>query len=229
MPDYTALGPVELVDMYPAGTALVAVPGPQGLPGIVEAATAPDNHDVLWLDTSSPAEIDGYPFLPTRAGETYMPAVRLANAGIYDLGALIALPVYVSQSMTATALCMWTGSVTTPGRVRMGIYADNGGLPGALIVDGGPVDYTDPGVRVSVSISQPLVRGWYWIAGCTQTGEAQFRGAGVNANPSYSQLASDYGFVSWYQASGTHTGALPANPTWVAGTNFGVPLAGITF
>lgn len=47
--------------------------------------------------------------------------------------------------------------------LRMGIYADGGGIPGALIVDAGTVDSSASGAKAIV-ISQTLDPGLYWVA-----------------------------------------------------------------
>ena len=46
---------------------------------------------------------------------------------------------------------------------RLGIYEDNNGYPGALVVDGGTVSVGATGLR-TVTINQQLTRGKYWIA-----------------------------------------------------------------
>ena len=56
--------------------------------------------------------------------------------------------------------------------MRLGIYADNNGTPGALIVDGGTVSMTGAAAVGEVTINVNLTPGLYWVAGVVQGASA---------------------------------------------------------
>lgn len=69
--------------------------------------------------------------------------------------------------------------VTTAGTAghlaRLGIYEDDDGVPGKLVIDAGTVP-VDPGsvpTFESATISQFLRQGWYWAAGLGQSGSTE--------------------------------------------------------
>jgi len=75
---------------------------------------------------------------------------------------LYMMPVMIPYDMTAVALAL---RVTTgaAGNARMGLYADNQGNPGSLLLDAGAVDTATAGL-LELTLSQPLVAGVYWLA-----------------------------------------------------------------
>ena len=56
-----------------------------------------------------------------------------------------------------------TGASAGGGLARLGIYADKDGRPGAIILDAGTVAIDSTGAK-TLSISQFLRQGWYWLA-----------------------------------------------------------------
>lgn len=82
---------------------------------------------------------------------------------------LFATPVYVPATATYTVLGM---EITTgaSGSMRLGIYTDVGGTPSALVVDAGVVFTSTPAQFRSVTISQTLTPGWYWLASVSTAG-----------------------------------------------------------
>jgi hypothetical protein len=82
---------------------------------------------------------------------------------------LYSVPVYVPNQAGVTATVIGIEEVTAAGSAllaRLGIYHDNGGRPGDLLLDAGTValDTASPPVFLNKSISQFLHQGWYWLA-----------------------------------------------------------------
>lgn len=77
-----------------------------------------------------------------------------------------AIPFYVPTNTTYVKVGMICTAVALSS-VRMGIYADSSGLPGALITDFGSVATTVSGL-VTIAITQALTPGWYWLACAAQ-------------------------------------------------------------
>jgi hypothetical protein len=77
---------------------------------------------------------------------------------------------YVPQTATYDRIAIRTGGTFSGTAVaRIGIYNDSDGLPTTVVLDAGTVSCTAANINYSVTISQSLNQGWYWIAVNTQT------------------------------------------------------------
>lgn len=88
------------------------------------------------------------------------------NARSFTLVAatLYGLPFLVSQSSRAyDRIAIEVTTLKALSHVQLGIYADSGGAPGALVVDAGNVSSASTGGK-EINIAQTLARGWYWLA-----------------------------------------------------------------
>jgi len=128
------------------------------------------------------------------------------------------IPIFVRNPMTADRIGI---EVTTGGDAgsvcRLGIYRDNGQIyPGTLLVDAGTVS-TAGIAALTITISQALSTGCWWLAAATQT---------ASANPQYrTSTGQPYTIPSGSLSATGHsgrsqtgvTGALPATaaPTTV--------------
>ena len=75
---------------------------------------------------------------------------------------IYALPFVVSKWGTYDRIAIDV-RVAAAGNAKIGIYRDNNGYPGALILDSGNVAVNGVGVAEAV-INQVLPAGWYWLA-----------------------------------------------------------------
>lgn len=125
---------------------------------------------------------------------------------------LQAAPIFIPQAVTLTSISIncttlgGTGSV-----VRLGIYKDNAGRPGALLLDAGTVSTNTTGTK-TITISQAVSPGLYWLAACAQgtpspnpTAESMNGGLALLGGPN--PLAGTYLRACWSQYG--VTGALP--------------------
>lgn len=79
-----------------------------------------------------------------------------------------AYPFVVNQSTTFDRIGInCSGAGTAGAVVRLGIYNNSGGLPTTLVLDAGTIDATGTGDK-TITISQVLAAGIYWLAACTQ-------------------------------------------------------------
>lgn len=85
-------------------------------------------------------------------------------------GSLYAVPFWCVEPAVATSLNLdiWVVALNT--RLRLGIYRDLDGAPGALVLDAGEFDDALTGVHTKV-ISQALAPAIYWLA-CFAEGAA---------------------------------------------------------
>jgi hypothetical protein len=106
--------------------------------------------------------------------------------------------------------------------IRMGIYADNGGRPGALIVDGGTVPGDAVSTFAKVTINVTLVQGTYWFAAVCQN-SATLIPSCLSSLASTMDLGTPTGNVTSGSAAivaAGVTGALP-NPFPNGGLDYG--------
>jgi hypothetical protein len=99
-------------------------------------------------------------------------------------GTVHCTPFIVNATQTFTALAVNVTVAGTSGvaLTRLGIYSDNGsGYPGSLLVDAGTVASDTTGWK-TVTISQSLAPGIYWLVAVTQGAPA--------AVPTYTAIAS---------------------------------------
>jgi hypothetical protein len=123
---------------------------------------------------------------------------------------------YVSATTTFDRIAIRTHSnFNGTATVRLGIYDSTGLKPSTLVLDAGTVSCTAPNTVYTITISQSLSAGVYWLAMNSQTNATTttFRAcSSVAATFPYVQLNAGYNIVnSWTEAS--VTGAFStANP-----------------
>lgn len=139
-------------------------PATSSTPGAVQ----PDNTSI----TVSAGVLSAAGFVPAAAAfhpgfqtaRLYTTPLDSATQRNMAANVLIAIPFYVPVTTTFTkiAVRVTTGAVGT--HVDLGIYANNNGIPGTLILDAGPVATATSSTTASITISQTLQPGWYWPA-----------------------------------------------------------------
>lgn len=133
-----------------------------------------------WANASVQAPVfhPGYSALKA-AAKFWYPATATAQGGNNTAtGALYAAPYFspVAQVFTKIGIAMATSST---GHCRLGVYADNGGQPGALILDCGQLTYAAAsGLQQLSGLTINVSKGWSWLA---YTSDATM---GVNCNNS---------------------------------------------
>lgn len=108
-----------------------------------------------------------YPFWPPlaagRLSSTPLSSGALTTLAV-SANTLYACPIFVAQaSVTLSAIGIEVTSFAA-GNVRLGIYYDSAGAPGALLQDSGAVGTGTPNAFKSVATSQALTSGWWWLA-----------------------------------------------------------------
>lgn len=192
-------------------TAVNAAAG--GTTGQVWAKTSSGDYDALWTDPKW-AGGDSY-----RSGYYAHGIYVSSTSGTQGLtqDRLFARPFLVVARRAFDRIGVnITVAAGASGVLRMGIYADGGGVPGALIVDAGTVSATATGT-VEITIAQTLDPGLYWLAlveqGSATGGTVTAYSAAAIPTSAWSQVATtpptSLGFTHPYKAS--VSGALP-NP-----------------
>lgn len=83
---------------------------------------------------------------------------------------LYAVPIWIPPGTSPTVLAVNVTAAVASTTIRMGIYADGGGKPTTLIVDGGTVSSASTGERTVTIAPGALNGGWYWLAVAWQGG-----------------------------------------------------------
>ena len=101
------------------------------------------------------------------AGEYITPPTS-TNTSTRSNGTLHMTPLTLASAITIDRIAIEVTGAGTAGSVcRLGLYSDDGGKPGALLVDAGTVDTTTTGVK-EVTVSQVLSAGRVWLAAVQQ-------------------------------------------------------------
>jgi hypothetical protein len=160
----------------------------------------------------------GYHVPRLLAGEVTTGLVVSTNTGVVNNGLMRLYQFVIHEPMTLTLIGCEV--VTTPGGAgsvtRLGIYGDNNGVPGDLILDAGTVDTTTTGVK-QLAISQAVPAGSIYCCAVTQGAPSTaptYRLMNLGAGQVKFPVASITGNMTRtsYIQSGV-TGALPTTPT----------------
>lgn len=152
------------------------------------------------------------PQLPMRTGGTFYYSSLFIGGGNTAAvrNTLYATPFYVATPTTFVSIGVVTTG-TASALVDLGIYADAGGVPGALVLDAGTVSTATSGFK-TITISKKLTPGWYWLA-CAMQGaagslfSAMANTGNVNTMPCTAPFST--GAISGYAQTGV-SGALPS-------------------
>lgn len=144
---------------------------------------------------------------PARVGASATGSTELSSGSTHYT------PFYVHSDISVSGLCFFNSSSGESGKKgRVGIYANDGGRPGSLIVSSGEITLDGTSALREAAISQPLAKGWYWAAIITDglsvyrfNNADMFDGAWSMASPAPDGTAA-------FRTSITGTyGALPAS------------------
>lgn len=100
---------------------------------------------------------------------TYLAPANLSNApgsSAVSTSALVTfLPFVIPRGVTVAKIGLWLVTAQAGAECRLGIYTNDNGKPGALIVDGGTLDLSaGAGALKEVTIAQALSPGMVWVA-----------------------------------------------------------------
>jgi hypothetical protein len=148
------------------------------------------------------------------------PTTSLSTSATGVVNTTYYTPIEFSQSVTLDRIAISTGSsFSGTASVRLGIFANSSGKPGNLILDAGTVAPTANSTSYTITISQALSAGIYWVAMNTITaattntyygtalGTTTFNtliGGAVSSIPGSAGIA---GFTQNYTATSSFTNA----------------------
>lgn len=123
---------------------------------------------------------------PAVAGRWYRRSINtgvVPAAGTRFLGELTATRIHLRAGTLTRIAVEHVASATASEVARLGIYNDTTGRPDTLLLDAGTVDLSTGVAVKTITISQVVTDGWYWLASVRQgpTNTATLRCFGVNA------------------------------------------------
>jgi hypothetical protein len=151
-----------------------------------------------------------FQFLPFRSGSYYLHS-NTVDAQAATINTTYYMPMYIPNAVTIDRLQILTRNVFSgTGVFRLGIYNDNGGIPNTVLVDGGTVSATAASTLYTVTISQAVNAGWYWLALNMQTAATNSSIYGtsasvISANPLFPRVNSTGNGTPAYSQSVTTT------------------------
>ena len=137
-----------------------------GTTGQVLAKQSAGDYDTGW---ETPSAGGGLPLqMPIADGRYYSAPYfgRSADSVLVDdlSGQVVAIPFICSEAKTWAEIGVECNNSGAGDGARLGIYANNGGKPGALIVDAGEVTFDTTGSK-TITISTALAANtYYWLA-----------------------------------------------------------------
>lgn len=180
-------------------TGATGTQGPKGDPG----STGPAGADSTVPGPTGPQGPQGLvgpsgPPLPLRkdgAAALYYAAISFTALAYtaHPLNQLQAVPIYISEDTTLDRLAILSTSVTGGATARLGIYADAGGKPGALIREVSGAINASNITGYLFRPTQLLTPGWYWIAVVVQAQAATLQNVSGGARYAYERVPGGVG------------------------------------
>jgi hypothetical protein len=148
------------------GTNGVGVPA-GGTAGQILAKIDATDYNDQWV-----TPLSAVPPLPYVEGRFYKsPNILGYGSAPFNATNNFYLPFYVFSTNTFDRIAIATGATFSgTASVRLGIYNNNNGLPSTVLLDAGTVSATAASTNYSITISQSLSVGWYWLACNSITG-----------------------------------------------------------
>jgi hypothetical protein len=102
-------------------------------------------------------------------------------------------PFFVPVTTTFDRIAIRTGSTFSGTAVaRLGIYNSSGGKPSTVVLDAGTVSATALSTSYTITISQQLTPGLYWLAANTQTAATTNVFLGVASNQAAAYIGQPF-------------------------------------
>jgi hypothetical protein len=93
------------------------------------------------------------------------------------------VPFYVGTSTAFDRIAIRTSTAGAGSNtIRLGIYNNTNAKPSTVVLDAGTVACTAASTTYTITISQTLAAGWYWLASCWQSGAGTQTFTRVSAN-----------------------------------------------
>jgi hypothetical protein len=166
------------------------------------------------------------------SGRIYRSSVNVSTTASVAAvaGATYFVPIWIRENFTFTKIQLYTGTTFSgTASVRLGIYNNTSGAPSTVLLDAGTVAPTAATTAYTITISQALTPGWYWLAANTITAATTNTYQGFSnsfaSNPDLGGLSvGSPSYVGYTQTMNTASGFSNASSPNIAttATNIGL-------
>lgn len=163
---------LDAVDTSISTLAPLASPTFTGTPAAPTASTGTNTTQVAttaFVATGIASFVPAFPYVSGRFYGGVTPG-QLGTTTSATVNTTYYLPFYVFENKIFDRIQIRSGSTFAgSGVVRLGIYNNSSGSPSTVLLDAGTVAPTAATTNYTITISQSLSVGWYWLAFNTQT------------------------------------------------------------
>lgn len=217
---------VELNVTSQAVQVLTSTTGPQGANGIgvpvggtagqVLAKTSGADYATGWVTSSGGGSAYSWGHRAYKTGQYYTLPSAVAGASV-AVNTIVFMPFVMPITQTMTSLTVRVSSIVAGATASLGIYSSNSDdVPTTLVLDAGAVSTSTTGAK-TITISQSLSAGLYWLAYLSTSGAPQIFTATTQSPFIPTTLAST---ACWIVSS---TSSFPSTVTPTL-SNYYVPL-----
>lgn len=149
---------------------------------------------------------------PAATGRWYRPAYikDAVDAVPLTLGDMTAVRIHLEAGTLDRIAAHHFSTAGGAGEVqRLGIYNDDNGRPGSLLLDAGTIDLTTGNAFKAITISQAVSDAWYWLASVRQGTTNTAHMVGYGTDDQHQSL------MDWQEFDGT---AIHDKGLWIART-----------
>ena len=165
--------------------------------------------------------------LPFLSGYYYRGTSTTAANSTVAANSTFYFPFFVPTTTTFDRIAIRTGSAFSgTSSVRLGIYNNSSGKPSTVLLDAGTVAGTNNNATITITISQQLTPGIYWLAANSQTAATTNQYIGAAGQTGWSPFIgssfnTSFAVIQFYTQTGV-TGAFATAGTLVDGTGGGI-------
>ena len=152
-----------------ATTTAIVTGGTAGTSGQVLTSAGAGSSPTWSTPSSGGTAYVNIPWTGFKSGNYYYSQGGGVSNATPTLNLMTLLPFSLSITTTFTKISIYVNTLSATGNIRLGIYnTGSDGLPSSLLLDAGLVDTQSTGLR-TITISQSLSAGNYWLAASPQT------------------------------------------------------------
>lgn len=108
--------------------------------------------------------------VPPQSGYYIRTYTTTTSSIVADLNVAYYAPIFIFATGSYDRIVVRTASFFSgSGVMRLGIYSDNSGIPGTLVLDAGTISATAANTSYEITINQSLTPGLYWLCAVSQT------------------------------------------------------------
>lgn len=147
-----------------------------GTVGQVLTKVSSTNYDTTWSNAASAHRIG-----VRSTWFFFSPALQASDTTAQpSQSRLVAYPFWFDVDFAVDRISLEVTTTAASSTVRLGLYSPGAdGMPGALYKDYGTIDSATANGVITITLSETITRGLYWICSVAQGGSPTVRGRGI--------------------------------------------------